>query len=88
MSDEKQNGNAETIPAGEVITIVFTRKPWIVSVSAPATEPIACKAALLSAIDEIDAQIRLGRVQQLQQQQAENARVAAILAKGRGAMQQ
>jgi hypothetical protein len=72
-------------PAGEVIYIQLTRKPWGVSVQAPATEPTACLAALRSACDEIEAQIRMMRVVQLQQQTAENARVAAILAKGRGA---
>jgi hypothetical protein len=74
-------------PAGEVIYIQLTRKPWGVSVQAPATEPTACLAALRSACDAIEAQIRLMRVVQLQQQEAEHARVTAILAKGRGAGQ-
>jgi hypothetical protein len=78
-------GQAQEQAAGEVITVMLTRKPWSVSVNAPATEPLACKAALLCAIDELDAQIRLSRVQQLQAQAAENARVAAILAKGKEA---
>ena len=83
MSD---NGNAETQPAGEVITIVLTRKPWHVHIAGHGMEAALCKAALLAAVDEVDAQIRLARVVQLQQQQAENARVAAILDKARPGM--
>lgn len=82
------DGQAQEEPAGEVITVVLTRKPWGVAVNAPSVDLLACKAALLTAVDEIDAQIRLARVQALQAQQAENARVAAILNKGRGAFQQ
>ena len=87
-SKSNGGGQAQEEPAGEVITVVLTRKPWGVAVNAPTVDLLACKAALRTAVDEIDAQIRLARVQALQAQQAEDARVAAILAKGKGVFQQ
>lgn len=91
QSDEgKPNGGgqAELVPAGEVIVITFTRKPWAVLVDCKGAEAELAKAVLLAGVDALDAQIRLARVQALQAQQAENARVAAILAKGKGVFQQ
>lgn len=86
---ESSNGGAAAEqPAGEVIVITFSRKPWSVLVDCKGAEAELAKAVLLAGVDALDAQIRMGRVVQLQKQAAEDARVAAILAKGRGAMQQ
>jgi hypothetical protein len=83
MSEDSNSGNGDgqagLRPAGEVITIVLTRKPWTVQCTAPATELHATLAALRTAVDELEAAIRIGRAQQLAAQMAENAAVQAIL---------
>lgn len=88
MTQSNNGSNAELVPAGEVITITFTRKPWSVLVDCKGAEAELAKAVLLGGVDALDAQIRLGRIQAMQKQASEDARVAAILNKGRGAFQQ
>jgi hypothetical protein len=75
------NGNARDVKVADVITIAVTRDPWHVSVSVPTPEAALWKAALLQAADELDAQIKIARVQQMQQRTADQALANSIMRK-------
>ena len=68
MSD----GNGVHItPAGEAINIVFTRNPFTVQLVARDVEIHMTIAVLRMALDELEGQLRILRMQQLQQANAD-----------------
>jgi len=80
-SENSENGGGERA-ADARHSMITVRKDWdtfklTLKMTVPTLQD--AKAILQQALDEVDAQIRLGRVQQMAQEAAENARVQAIL---------
>lgn len=71
----ENNGDGERISGAgqERIEIVFTRSPYSVSLTAPGVELHMAVAVMRTALDELDAQLRMMRVAQVQQAQADAA---------------
>lgn len=71
MSEDNGHNGVHVVPAGETIQIVFTRKPYTVQLVARDVELHITIAVLRTALDELEAQLRIQRVAQLQQAAAD-----------------
>lgn len=77
-SEQRANGEAHVVDAGQSIQIVFTREPYAVQLVAPGVELVMAIAVLRTALDELEAQLRMARIAAAQQAQADQALVGAI----------
>lgn len=71
MAGDGTNGDEHGANEGQRIAIVFTRNPYIVQLLAPGVELHMTIAVLRTALDELEAQLRLARVAQMQQAAAD-----------------
>lgn len=83
MDGSDNNGGVHITPAGETINIVFTRKPFTVQLVARDVEIHMTIAVLRMALDELEGQLRILRMQQLQQAAADQALAQRIAQQGR-----
>lgn len=79
MSENGDNGAVRDVPAAEQVQIIFQRKPYTVALAAPGVELIMTIAVLRTALDELEAQLRMTRVAAVQQAQADAALAARIM---------